>query len=64
MEKAEKPYKDFLFIYTTENVDKPTYVLSKTDTSQTLLVSFIPRFNDLELTDAEKMEKEGKDYEV
>lgn len=64
MEQSQKPYHDFTFIYTTEKVEKPTHVLSTTDTSQTLLVSFIPRFNDLELTDAEKMEREGKDYEV
>jgi uncharacterized protein with von Willebrand factor type A (vWA) domain len=58
------PNKDFTFIYTTQNYHKPTSVYSKTDTSQTLLVSFIPRFNDLELSDAEQMEREGRDYEV
>lgn len=47
LEKGELPNKDFTFVYTTENVSKPTSVYSRTDTSQTLLVSFIPQFNDL-----------------
>ena len=29
-----------------------------------MLVSFIPRFNDLELNDAERMEREGTDFEA
>jgi hypothetical protein len=56
MEQACKPNKDFLFAFSTENFSEPTAILGRTDVSCSVVVSFIPKFCDLTLNDAVKMQ--------
>lgn len=60
MENEEFPNKDFSFLFTTENFHLPSYVLGKTDTTSTVMVSFIPKFCDLNVDDAYKSQLENK----
>ena len=64
MEKSQVPNKDFVFVYTTENFHLPSYVVGATDTSSTVMLSFIPKFCTLELTDAYKAAIESKPQET
>lgn len=52
MEKSEKPNKDFIFLYTTEDFHLPSYAIGNTDSSSTVMLSFIPKFCTLDITDA------------
>lgn len=61
MPESELPTGDFVFLHTVENFEKATLLRGKTDTSQSCLISFIPRFNEqLSLNDAEQMERENR----
>lgn len=62
--EAEVPTGDFTFIYTTEKFDEPSLVRGHTDVSDSCLLSFIPRFSQLSINDAEKKEREKKDFET
>lgn len=64
MEKSEIPNKDFTFVYTTENFHLPSYVLGSTDTSSTVMLSLIPKFCNLQLSDAYRASVENKPYET
>ena len=64
MEKSEIPNKDFTFVFTTEDFQLPGYVLGNTDTSSTVMLSFIPKFCDLNVTDAYKASVANKPYET
>lgn len=64
MEKSEIPNKDFSFLYTTENFHLPSYVLGKTDVSATVMMSFIPKFCSLDVTDAYKAEIDHKSFDT
>lgn len=61
--ESEVPTGDFVLLYTTEDFEQPQLVRGRTDTSQSCLLSFIPRFNQLSLTDAERMELEKRPVE-
>lgn len=52
MEKIEKPNKDFIFLYTTENFHLPSCVIGGTDSSTSVMLSFIPKFCSLNVDDA------------
>lgn len=56
MDQAEPPAKDFVFLYNTEHYYLPSYVLGSTDTTSTVMLSFIPRFSSASVTDAYKAE--------
>ena len=64
MSQACPPNKDFVFIYTTEDFHLPGYVLGTTDCSSTAMLSFIPKFCDLNIDDAYKASIEGKPFET
>lgn len=64
MAKDETPNKDFTFVYTTEDFHLPSYVLGSTDTSSTVMLSFIPKFCTLEINDAYKASIENKPFET
>lgn len=65
MPQSQVPNKDFTFVYTTEDFHLPSYVLGNTDTSSTVMLSFIPKFCTLNLTDAYKAEVANKkEYDV
>jgi hypothetical protein len=57
------PNKDFVFSYTTENYELPNYVFGRTDSSSTAMLSFIPKFCTLSISDAYKASVEGKTLE-
>ncbi len=42
----------------------PSYVLGSSDSSSTVMLSFIPKFCNLEITDAYKASVEGKSIDV
>lgn len=42
----------------------PSYIVGKSDTSSTVMLSFIPKFCSLSINDAYKAEVENKSYEV
>ena len=54
MQEAQIPNKDFSFLYTTDDFHIPSSVLGKTDTSASVMLSFIPKFCTLNVTDAYK----------
>lgn len=58
------PNKDFVFLYTTEEFHLPSYVLGRTDVSSTVMLSFIPKFCTLNVTDAYQAEVEHKSFEA
>jgi hypothetical protein len=64
MEKSQVPNKDFEFVYTTEDFHIPSFVLGKTDTTSTVMLSFIPKFCGLDVTDAYKAYIENTAYDV
>lgn len=64
MEKSEKPNKDFVFVYTTEDFQLPSYVVGNTDINSTVMLSFIPKFCSLNITDAYKAAVENKPFEA
>ena len=63
MEESCRPNKDFYFSYATENFNEPTAVLGRTDVSFSAAISFIPKFCDLTINDAVRMQMEGKEFE-
>lgn len=63
MEESCVPNRDFYFSYATENFNEPTTVLGRTDVSVSAALSFIPKFCDLTINDAVRMQLEGKDFE-
>lgn len=63
LSKHSKPNKDFTFVYTTEGYGEPGYVLGRTDTSLTAMISFIPKFADLKINDAYEMQVKNKSIE-
>lgn len=64
MEKSQIPNKDFEFVYTTEDFQVPSFVVGKTDTTSTVMLSFIPKFCNMDVTDAYKAYIENTPYEV
>ena len=60
--EAEKPNKDFSFLYTTENFHLPSSVVGHTDTSASVMLSFIPRFCSLDIDDAYKAQITNKPF--
>ncbi len=64
MANAEAPNKDFTFVYTTEDFHLPSYVLGNTDVSSTVMLSFIPKFCNLDVNDAYKASIANKSYET
>ena len=61
----EVPTKDFVFLYTTDSFQLPSIISGRTDSSYSCVLSFIPQFCELSVSDAEKMAKEGKEeFEV
>jgi hypothetical protein len=44
---------EFTFLYSTECFEIPTYTLGRTDAGSTVMVSFIPKFCPLSLSDAQ-----------
>ena len=64
MSQASLPNKDFSFLYTTEKFHLPSYVLGKTDTSSTVMLSFIPKFCTLDINDAYKASIANKSFET
>jgi len=57
--ESERPTGDFIFVYTTEDFNLPSVTCGKTDTSRSCLLSLIPKFCELEASDAEKMQMKG-----
>ena len=53
-----------MFLYTTENFHLPSHVLSNTDASSTIMLSFIPKFCTMSISDAYKASIKDKSYEV
>jgi hypothetical protein len=64
MEKTAVPNKDFLFTYTTEDFQLPSYVFGRTDCSSSAMLSFIPKFCSLNLDDAYKASVAGNAVET
>ena len=62
MTKASVPNKDFIFSYTTEDYELPSYVFGRTDFGSTAMISFIPKFCSLNLDDAYKASVVGKGF--
>ena len=46
--------RDFVFMYTTEYFEQPSYSLGRTDAGTSVMVSFIPKFCQLNLDDAKR----------
>lgn len=64
LDKECLPNKDFVFTYTTENFEQPSYVLGRTDISSTAMISFIPKFCQLSINDAYQASLTGTPYET
>jgi hypothetical protein len=64
MTEASVPNKDFVFTYTTEEFQLPSYVYGSTDVSSSAMLSFIPKFCSLNLDDAYKASVGGKAFEA
>ena len=64
MQKSQIPNKDFIFVYTTQEFHLPSYVLGSTDISSTVMLSFIPKFCNLDVNDAYKASVVNKSYET
>jgi len=60
MTKSCVPNKDFVFTFTTEDYQLPSYVFGRTDAGSTAMISFIPKFCTLNIDDAYKASVEGK----
>ena len=45
--KESIPNKDFVFVYTPENFELPTYVVGENEDSTTIMASFIPKFSEV-----------------
>lgn len=56
--------KDFSFIYTTDHFLLPSFVLGRNDINTTVMVSFIPKFCQMSLEDAEKAAINDEDFDV
>jgi hypothetical protein len=54
--QSEVPSKDFIFTYTTEDFELPSLTCGRTDVSQSCLVSLIPRYSQLTLDDARRIQ--------
>ena len=54
------PNKDFFFTFTTEDFEVPSYVFGRTDVGSTAMLSFIPKFCQLNIDDAYKASVAGK----
>ena len=63
MAEASLPNKDFTFLYTTEDFHLPSCALGRTDASSTAMLSFIPKFCTLSISDAYKAEKDHRSFE-
>lgn len=57
--KGETLRKDFILIYTTENFEEPGYSLGRTDAGCSVMVSFIPKFCELNVEDAQRAALKG-----
>lgn len=64
MTEASVPNKDFVFTYTTEDFQLPSYVYGSTDVSSSAMLSFIPKFCSLNLDDAYKASVAGTAFET
>ena len=60
--KEEEESPIFEFYYTTHDFHLPSCVAGGTDTSSTLMLSFIPKFCSLNLSDAYKASIENQPY--
>lgn len=63
LEKSEIPNKDFVFVFTPEDFELPSYVVGENEDSTTVMVSFIPKFSELKFEEAYKNFKEKKAQE-
>jgi hypothetical protein len=52
LKKGSDLSTDFSFMYSTESFELPSYTLGRTDSSSTVMVSFIPKFCSLSLEEA------------
>jgi len=59
-----KPNKDFALYYTFNNFDKPVCMLSESDYGTQAIISFVPKFCNLEIDDAKKKLMEQKEFPV
>ena len=64
MAKSSVPSKDFVFSYSTEDYQLPSYVFGRTDAGSTAMISFIPKFCSLSVDDAYKASVAGKSFET
>lgn len=64
MSKSCVPNKDFVFTFSTENYHLPNYIFGRTDISSSAMLSFIPKFCDLNIDDAYKASINGTPYET
>lgn len=46
------PNKDFVFVYSVDSYEEPSHVLGRTDTSQSVMLSFIPKFHKFSASEA------------
>ena len=56
--------KDFIFNYTTEDFHLPSFTFGKTDATSTAILSFIPKFCQLSLSDAFRASLSGESIET
>lgn len=45
--KESIPNKDFVFVYTPDKFEEPTYVVGENEDSTTIMASFIPKFSEV-----------------
>lgn len=62
MTKQCIPNKDFVFTFTTEDYQLPSYVFGRTDAGSTAMISFIPKFCTLNVNDAYIASVAGKTF--
>ena len=64
MTGSSVPNKDFVFSFTTEDFELPSSVIGRTDSESTAMLSFIPKFCNLNIDDAYKASIAGKKVDV
>lgn len=61
--QSEVPSTDFVFTYTTADFELPSLTRGRTDVSESCLVSLIPKYSQLTLDDAKKLQAEKADFD-
>lgn len=64
LDKGQTLDKAFSFIYTTQDFELPSYLLGHSDIGSSVMVSFIPKFCELNLKDAELAALDNKVFET